>query len=467
MTAFNPHICAPRRAPWSIGARASAVAALLALALLACPAKAETPEAYRKLWSDPALTARLQHDIEQHRKGEAILVVVDAAGKPLADATVTIRQQTHEFLFGCNLFALDQLATPELNRKYESAFTNLFNFATVPFYWRDLEPQPGRPRFAENSPRVWRRPPPDRLINWCRANGITPKGHALMYVKNMFMPDWTARTDGELLRRQGAKHMAEIADRYRRDIPIWDVVNEEIPRLRHTNEWAAVPADFVSWCFEEAGRLFPRDTRLLINDGTSEAHDTTGEYEAIVKGLLQQHVRIEGIGIQFHVYNRGAMLNGTSLPPARLCEVYARLGKLGLPLYITEITVPGSGTDGAELQAAIVANLYRLWFSTPQMAGVTWWNLGDGTAFQNENQALGGLLDDQMNPKPAYRALDRLINQEWKTRLTLHTDAAGKARFRGFLGRYVVQVTRGGVARDFSFEVKRGSQANSATLRLP
>jgi endo-1,4-beta-xylanase len=114
-----------------------------------------------------------------------------------------------------------------------------------------------------------------------------------------------------------------------------------------------------------------------------------------------------------------------------------------------------------------VANLYRLWFSTPQMAGVTWWNLGDGTAFQNENQALGGLLDDQMNPKPAYRALDRLINLEWKTALTLHTDAAGKARFRGFLGRYMVQVTRGGVTRDFPFEVKRGTQPKSVTLRLP
>ena len=81
--------------------------------------------------------------------------------------------------------------------------------------------------------------------------------------------------------------------------------------------------------------------------------------------------------------------------------VYEQLGRLGLPLYITEITIPGVGDDGAE-QAAIVANLYRLWFSTPTMAGVTWWNLGDGTAYQKENKALGGLLDNDMNPKPAY-----------------------------------------------------------------
>ena len=66
------------------------------------------------------------------------------------------------------------------------------------------------------------------------------------------------------------------------------------------------------------------------------------------------------------------------------------------------------------------------------MAGVTWWNLGDGTAYENENKALGGLLDKDMNPKPAYQALDKLINHEWKTNLTLATDAQGKARFRGF-----------------------------------
>jgi hypothetical protein len=225
---------------WRTVVRALTVAALPVLATLSGPAEAETPESYRKLWSDPALTARLQRDIEQHRKGDAVIEVVDAAGKPVANAAVVVRQQSHAFLFGCNLFALDQLATPGLNRKYEAAFTNLFNFATVPFYWRELEPQPGQPRFVEGSPRIWRRPPPDQLVKWCLANRITPKGHALMYVKNMFMPGWTARNDGEALRRQGAKHMAEIAERYGRDIPVWDVVNEEIPRIRHTNEWAVV-----------------------------------------------------------------------------------------------------------------------------------------------------------------------------------------------------------------------------------
>lgn len=437
---------------------------ILALAMFVCAAQAEPPEAYRKLWNDPAVTGRIERDIEKHRKGDVTIEVVGEGGKPLANVTVEVRQRTHEFLFGCNLFVLDQLPTPELNRKYETAFTNLFNFATVPFYWRDLEPQQGKPRFAKDSPRIWRRPPPDRLVEWCKANGITPKGHALMYAKNKFMPDWTARNDAEAFRRQGAKHMTEIAERYKRDIVVWDVVNEEIPRMKHLNEWHAVPADFLAWCFQEAGRLFPKNVKLLINDGTHEAHDTTSEYEAMIKGLQQQGVRVEGIGIQFHT-SRDAILSGKLFPPSQLCAVYERLGQMGLPLYITEITIPGTGADGPALQAVVVANLYRLWFSTPMMAGVTWWNLGDGTAYENENKALGGLLDKEMSPKPAYEALDKLIHHEWRTNVTLTTDANGKVAFRGFFGEYAVTIEAGSKTVKRTLRLKKGS-ADKWTIKL-
>ncbi len=429
-------------------------------------AHAEVLDAYTKLWNEPALKQRLQSDLEAHRKSDAIIEVKDPAGKPATNATLAVRQQTHEFLFGCNLFVLGQLATPELNRKYEAAFTNLFNFATIPFYWGDLEPEQGKPRYAEGSPHVWRRPPPDRLVKWCRANGITPKGHALMYVRNLFMPDWTARNDGEKLRQQGAAHMAELAARYGRDILIWDAVNEEIPRMRYPTNWPSVPSDYLPWCFREAGRLFPKPAQLLLNDGTTEVHESIDEYEALLMGLLKEGLRLDGIGSQFHVYNRPGMLAGKSLPPELLCSVYDRLGKLALPLYITEITVPGNKEDGANLQAAIVENLYRLWFSTPQMAGVTWWNLSDGAAYEEENKMLGGLLDDQQNPKPAYRALDRLINHEWKTTLTLKTDAAGKASFRGFHGKYAVEVVVGSRRQQFPFDLKGGRKLSQATLEL-
>ena len=100
------------------------------------------------------------------------------------------------------------------------------------------------------------------------------------------------------------------------------------------------------------------------------------------------------------------------------------------------------------------------------MAGVTWWNLGDGAAFQEENKALGGLLDKDMKPKPAYLALDRLINTEWKTALKLKSDAAGKVSFRGFLGKYSIRITGGPNTRDYAFNLSRSSVPNLTTFQL-
>jgi len=58
----------------------------------------------------------------------------------------------------------------------------------------------------------------------------------------------------------------------------------------------------------------------------------------------------------------------------------------------------------------------------------------DSAAFKDENNAMGGLLDSEMNPKPAYETLDQLINHEWKTSLVLKSDKDGLIRFRGFKG---------------------------------
>lgn len=423
---------------------------------------------FNKLWSDTAVTRRIDRDTEKYRKGDATIKVVDSHGRAIKNAQVSIKQQRSEFLFGCNLFALGQLKTNELNSGYENRFVQLFNFATVPFYWGDLEPQPGQLRYDVNSPRVWRRPPPDQLVNWCKDHHITPKGHALMYSKNMFMPKWTDRNNPEIFLKQGHNHMLEIAKRYGATFPIWDVANEEIPRKLYLNEWHKVPDNYLAWCFKEADDLFPKTVKLLYNDGTEEVHKKIDEYLALFKGLRDSNARVDGMGIQFHLYGQGckAMLNGKLYPPDVLFKVYDRLSEMNIPLYITEITIPGNGEKGSEYQEKIVKNLYRLWFSTPKMAGITWWNLGDGTAFEEENKMMGGLLDENMNPKPAYLALDNLINKEWKTNLTSKTDKNGSISFRGFHGTYTLVVSAKGIKKEYTFELKSGNKLNQMTVHL-
>ena len=420
---------------------------------------------YDSLWSAPEVVQNIDLNIEKYRKGDVVIEIIDRNGSRAAGATAEVKQQTHEFLFGCNLFALGQLKTPELNSRYEMGFTGLFNFATVPFYWGDLEPQQGHPRFEEGSEPVWRRPPPDQLLKWCEDHEITPKGHALMYAKNMFMPAWTERDNPEKFLEQGYKHIAEIAKRYGDQFPVWDVANEEMPRIRHLDEWHRVPDDYLAWCFKKAENLFPKNVKLLYNDGTYQVHDDTDEYMDIFRKLKKDGARVDGMGIQFHIYNRPAMLEGEIFPPDQLIRVYKKLEQSGLTLYITEITIAGNGKNGDELQAKIVGNLYRLWFSTPNMAGITWWNLGDGTAYGKENEAKGGLLDEEMNPKSAYKVLDGLINHEWKTNKVLQADGKGKIQFRGFYGKYKIEVKYQGKTFEKEVNLKKSGN-NHFTIQL-
>ena len=126
----------------------------LALGLLTAGCAARpVPEAYRKAWERSP--KQIDENIERHRKGDAAIIVVGGAtARPGGRYALRIQQRTHEFLFGCNLFVLGQLDTPELKRKYEQAFAKLFNFATLPFYWRDLEPQPGQAAVCRRTRRA-------------------------------------------------------------------------------------------------------------------------------------------------------------------------------------------------------------------------------------------------------------------------------------------------------------------------
>ena len=103
--------------------------------------------------------------------------------------------------------------------------------------------------------------------------------------------------------------------------------------------------------------------------------------------------------------------------------------------YISEITIPApdNSPEGEEIQARIVRDCYRLWFSWPSVYRITFWNLVDYT-FYKENLA-SGLYAPDMRKKPAYHVLDQLINHEWRTSIEVHAKG-GKVAFRGFRGRY-------------------------------
>jgi len=86
---------------------------------------------------------------DRHRTAEATLKLVGADGRPVASGqAIRIEQEKHAFLFGCNIFKFARCATPRDEEAYRKQYADLFNFATLPFYWWTYEREQGRPMDA-------------------------------------------------------------------------------------------------------------------------------------------------------------------------------------------------------------------------------------------------------------------------------------------------------------------------------
>lgn len=169
---------------------------------------------------------RVKDGIEVNRKGIVTFIVTDESGDPVRDVTLRLKQRTHEFKHGANIFMLDELETKEKNDEYKKYFAEAFNLATIPFYWNTLEPEDGKPRFARDSEKIYRRPAPDLCIEYCIEHGIEPKLHCLNY--DAFRPDWLTeryKTSDDIKKRL-LRRMEEIAERYADVIPGIEVINE-------------------------------------------------------------------------------------------------------------------------------------------------------------------------------------------------------------------------------------------------
>ena len=403
------------------------------------------------LCEDQEMDFRIESGIETNRKGVGHIHLSGPGGEPVKKADITFRQLCHEYRFGCNAFMLDQFEEAEKNARYEEVFADLFNLAVLPFYWSDLEPEDGRPRFARNSSPIYRRPPPDSVLEFCDKHRITPKGHLLSY--HEFVPPWVPSGRGDLEIRL-ERRIREIAERYAGKINIWDVSNEA---LQWNPAYAAtMPDHHVEKAFRQAGKYFPESAELLYNDGPWVSWDSyRGDYTPLymlARHLMQSGLPLRGLGLQYHMFAKIPDMVPWAHQFINQRLLFANLdqyAQLGIPLNISEITITGSRElgDGDKFQELVAEKLYRLWFSHHATNGIIWWNLVDGTAAYaplgseaGENQYRGGLLNFDLSPKPALNALRRLIKSEWTSSGTLSYEDGKLNQFRGFYGDYELTI---------------------------
>lgn len=453
-------------------------------------------QAYWDLWN-PEVQAKIDQDIEQHRKADGAFTMAD-----LPDgAEVKVEQLSHAFIFGAHIFNFDQLGSDDVNARYKELYGTLFNSATIPFYWKTFELEEGKPRFegevqdtaaywnacAEPKNEAhWRRPATDPVVEFCEGKGVRLHGHTLTWGnQGWHHPEWlTAKIPEEYrneeryrrkspsdydmaafydhytaaqieemlpdyareLNEQMAKRIKDVALRYQDRLHGWDIVNESATDFEQgrlvagdaicKSHYGLMPGDYDYSSFKVAEGVFPHSVQLNINDYLLRQC-----YPDQVNSLLERGCKIDIMGSQMHLFDpqkcRDIAEGGLEQCPDAIWEDMERISQAQLPLHLSEITItsPGDDLEGQAIQAVIARNLYRLWFSIERMMGVTWWNVVDDCGAPGES-SVSGLFLRNMEPKLAYHALNDLINKEWQTHTQVKADKDGVVRFRGFRGRY-------------------------------
>jgi endo-1,4-beta-xylanase len=430
------------------------------------------------------VTAAVSHpgwplDLRQ-RSGKVSVTVLDAGGRLLADREVIVEQRAHAFAFGNIGFdfipvANDETdpppsafggAAPDRAAQLADLYFDLFNTATLPFYWGAFEPRQGRPDTARLH----------RAAQWFAEHGCRVKGHPLVW--HTLTADWLRDmpTD-EVEATVRARIRREVAD-FADVVQTWDAINEAVimPVFRneqHRNAitrlaWERGRIATVRLAFEEARATNPTAT-LLLND-----FDMSTAYECLIEGVLEAGIQVDALGLQSHMHQG-------YWGEERTLAILERFARYGLPIHMTETTLVSgdlmppeiddlndyqvaswpSTPAGEARQAEEIVRHYRTLFAHPSVQAVTYWGLTDDGAWLG---APSGLVRADGTRKPAYDALRDLVKGEWwLPPTTLRTDEAGRVEVSGFPGDYQLQCA-GGTA---SFPVAAPGEAETTVELRP
>ena len=397
-------------------------------------------------------------NVERCRKGAAQLSFVTSDGKPATGRQIQVTQKTQDFLFGNLIFDLvwaDPVYRPDL---FKRRFLELFNLAIFPFYWPSYEKKPGQPAWGQMLP----------VLEWCRANGVTPKGHPLVWPYSAGIPEWLYQMPAEMVEPLIRARVTNLVKGFADQIQIWDVTNEGVnhiswaeathpdfrERYHQIDMWRGIEvsgafkreipiaeaADWVGDSFRWAYAANPKAT-LIVNDYNQEYDPNVRQrfFDLIVE-LKDRGVPVSGLGLQVHPINHW-------LWPHQMWDTLEMYSQLEIPVHITELHQPSwdqqieggfrEGTWSLETQAELMEQIYRQCFGHPAVVSINYWGLSDRQIWIEQ----AGLIDEEYRPKPVFETLKRLIKGEWMTQsFTAKTDEDGRIKFSGFFGQYEIIV---------------------------
>ncbi|AUG57527.1 endo-1,4-beta-xylanase [Acetivibrio saccincola] len=354
--------------------------------------------------------------IEQYRKRDASIKVVDKNGNPVSGATVEVKQTRNHFAFGSAL---------RRSAMYDERYTKFFkeNFEWAVFEneakWYHTETSRGNVNYTDA----------DYMYEWCKENDIIVRGHCIFWEVEDYVPSWVRSLSNTELKKAIDDRLESVVPHFRGKFVDWDVNNEMLHGSFFKDR---LGQDIWLYMFNRTKELDP-DTKLFVNDYNIITEAETDAYVQQINWFLENGVDLYGIGVQGH-FSQDKVVD-----PVVVESRLNTLASTGLPIWITEYD---STTQDVKLRADNLENLYRIAFSHPSVEGILMWGFHADSHWRGPDAAIVNHDWTVNEAGLRYQAL----REEWRTNDSGTTNSSGNYTFRGFHGKYDVTISAPGSA---------------------
>ena len=398
---------------------------------------------YQGREADAAWRKQALKRIEEIRTAPLVIKVVDAAGKPVAGATIQASLVKADFIWGTAVneaVLADELPNSASYRKY---LTELFNTAIIENGFKAGTWQ-GKPE---------KRAQTMRAFEWLEKAGFRQRGH------NVVWPGWkfnaafvkqTALRDTAAFRLLIESDIRSKMDTIKGRVIAWDVINE----LVHEKDFQPyLPPDIAVQWFKLAKQLDP-DAQLFINDysmlNSIYSPKNIREYLDTIAALRKAGAPVEAIGVQGHVGRQPRN-------PAQVITDLDLFIAAGLPVQITEFDI--NSPDEA-LQADYTRDFLIACYSHPVITGFNRWGFWEGAHWKPE----AAMFRKDWSPKPNAAVWREWVTGKWKTNVQQQSDKKGELNSRGHFGQYEITVTKGNAVVKVNYHLDKSARPVIITL---
>lgn len=333
---------------------------------------------------------------------------------------VSVELLRHAFPFGTALALYDTKDSVEKWYRQTAAKYFWHGVTENQFKWPEYEPKKGKLLKKELN----------EYFQFAKENEWDLRGHALAWAIQGYGFDKHYSNIGSC--KEIASNLKKRIERdlteYKGQFVDYDVWNEPFHERFLFNKcgWELMDSAFV-W----AHRADPTAV-LYINEYNVVSAGETDFYYDLVKDMLARKIPVQGVGVQCHY-------QGRAVSPALFKQRIDKLALLGLPIKISEFDI-GTFEQGLHVsekkQAEEFTKFIRSAFSHPAISGILLWGFWDNRHWIKN----GGIIASDGRAKPAADSVYNLWHKTWTTKTSAVADGSGKAKFRGFPGKYQVMI---------------------------